>query len=107
MHFLNLGVKGLNDYTGLLVCTLQVVRDSPTGTYLDKAVFDKILKRHQKKPNDPREVSDWIRDDVHTFSSSKTCSGVTFESLVDLGILDEKKKFIGKKFPTLNAGKLN
>ncbi|KAK3751300.1 hypothetical protein QZH41_018027, partial [Actinostola sp. cb2023] len=83
----------------------QVLDDKPTDTYLDAAIFDKILEHHQKKPDKPDRVKDWIYHDVSHIQARHLCSTITLDSLVELGILDMKEKFIGRKYPTVKPVK--
>ena len=78
--------------------------ESPTGTFLDDALFNKILEHHQKKPEKPKEVQDYMESDIYKFKCDKTCAYITLESLVEMGILDKKKAFFGKKYPTVKPG---
>lgn len=80
--------------------------ESPTGTFLDDALFDKILEKHEKSPEKPKEVQHYVENDIWKFNSEKTCAYKTLANLVELGILDKKKTFFGKKYPTLNPGKI-
>ncbi|XP_044168190.1 uncharacterized protein LOC114961960 isoform X2 [Acropora millepora] len=81
---------------------LKVKSESPTGTFLDDALFDKILEKHEKSPEKPKEVQHYMENDIWKFNSEKTCAYKTLANLVELGILDKKKTFFGKKYPTLN-----
>ena len=80
--------------------------ESPTGTFLDDALFNKILEHHEKAFDKPKEVQHYMENDIFKFRAEKTCAYKTLASLVELGILDSKKTFFGKKFPTVNPGKL-
>ncbi|KAK3753271.1 hypothetical protein QZH41_015218 [Actinostola sp. cb2023] len=90
--------------TNQLLLIIQVLNDTPTGTYLDGAIFDSIVKKYNKKPDKPDKVKDWISIDVSQLQSKNQCATCTLESLVDLGILDKKKKMIGNKYPTVRPG---
>jgi len=62
------------------------------------------LEHYEKSPEKPKEVQDYIEKDIWKFSNDKTCAYKTLDNLVELGILDKKKKFFGKKYPTVNPG---
>ena len=47
-----------------------------------------------------------MEKDVFKFRTENTCAYKTLASLVELGILDQRKSFFGKKYPTVNPGKL-
>ena len=80
--------------------------DSPTGTFLDEALFNKILERHEKSPEKPKQVQDYFQHDICIFKTEKSCAYKTLDNLVELGILDKEKSFFGKKYPTLKPGEI-
>ena len=69
------------------------------------ALFEKLLKRHDKKPDDPKTLEDLIRSALTKWDNKETCVTASLDSLVDMGILERQKKLIGYKFPTINPGK--
>ncbi|EDO31753.1 predicted protein [Nematostella vectensis] len=82
---------------------VKVVQDSPTGTYLDKAIFNKILERHEKSFNEPRKLKKWISEDLYSFRSKNQCGTITLDSLADdLGILKKDKHMFSIDYPTVN-----
>nr|XP_058945579.1 uncharacterized protein LOC131773654 [Pocillopora verrucosa] len=83
---------------------LKVVDEKPTGTYLDEALFNGILKHHEKHPDKPEKVKSVIFDDISQLRSKNYCSTITLDSLVELGILEMKEKMMGRKYPTVNKG---
>ena len=80
--------------------------DSVTGTFLDDALFNKILEHHEKSFDKPKEVQHYIEKDIWKIKSDKTCAFITLASLVEQGILDQKKSLFRKKYPTVNPGEL-
>ena len=80
--------------------------DSPTGTFLDNVLFSKILEHHEKSFDKPKEVQHYIEKDIWKIKSDKCCAYITLANLVKVGILDQRKSFFGKKYPTVNPGKL-
>ena len=98
--------KKLIRSTGLTLNQMffQVVDEKPTGTYLDEALFNGILKHHEKHPDKPEKVKSVIFDDISQLRSKNYCSTITLDSLVELGILEMKEKMMGRKYPTVNKG---
>ncbi|XP_031559193.1 uncharacterized protein LOC116295502 [Actinia tenebrosa] len=92
-----LGIK--ND-----LIVFKVLSDKPTETYLDAAMFDSILKHHSKHPDKPEKVKHWIYEDITHMKARNLCSTITLDSLVEMGVLDMKEKFIGRKYPTVKPG---
>ncbi|KXJ14920.1 hypothetical protein AC249_AIPGENE27505 [Exaiptasia diaphana] len=83
---------------------LKVKNEKPTGTYLDGPLFDDIAEHHNKKPGNPEKVKKVIwRDIAHMRTKSQVATN-TLDSLVELGILDMKEKFVGRKYPTAKPG---
>ena len=80
--------------------------ESPTGTFLDDALFNKILEHHEKAFDKPKEVQHYMENDIFKLRAENTCAYKTLASLVELGILDQRKSFFGKRYPTVNPGKL-
>ena len=92
-----LGVKKIDVFAKLKDPT-------PTGTFLDKAIFNDMLEHHQKKPENPKKLKDWIMYGVQKCKPKNKCSTITLDSLVEKGILDRKESTFSIKYPTSLQG---
>ena len=94
--------------TTLGVSTADVfakVKDpTPTGTFLDKAIFSDMLEHHQNKPENPKKLKDWIMSSVRWCKPKNKCSTITLDSLVEKGILEKKESIFSIKYPTSLQG---
>jgi hypothetical protein len=77
------------------------VDPSPTGTFLDKALFSDILYHHNAEPNKPRTLVEWI---LQGSCLNPTCATEVLESLVEAKIFGKTSVLFWKKYPTINPG---
>ena len=83
---------------------LQVNDTSPTGTFLDRALFNKITA--EKKKGYKRKLVEWIRDCITSWDYDNNVPSVCLDSLVQQGILGKERKLAGMctDYPTKNPG---
>ena len=85
---------------------LSQVNDlSPTGTFLDKALFTKMAAKRKKGYK--KKLVAWIRDCITSWDYENNLASVCLDSLVKRGILGKERKMAGFKtdYPTKNPGK--
>ena len=84
----------------------QVNDLSPTGTFLDKALFTKMAA--ESKKGRKRKLVAWLRDCFSYRDYDNNVASVCLDSLVKRGILGKERKMAGFKtdYPTKNLGKL-
>ena len=92
-----LGVKKIDVFA-------KVKDPTPTGTFLDKAIFNDMLEHHKKNPENPKKLKDWIMCGIQKFKAKNKCSTITLDSLVEKGILDKKESMFSIKYPTSLQG---
>jgi len=87
------------NYTNIWV---QVNDPSPTGTFLDRALFTKIAAK--RKEGYKRKLVDWIRDSITAWDYENNVASVCLDSLVKQGILRKERKLAGMctDYPTKN-----
>ena len=80
---------------------------SPTGTFLDRALFTKIAKK--RKEGYKRKLVYWIRDCITAWDFENNVASVCLDSLVKQGILGKERKIGGliTDYPTKNPGKIS
>jgi len=85
---------------------VRVISDSPTESYLDVALFNKILKHLEDKPDDPYTLESLIRNALCKCDKSKSAATLSLDSLVEMGVLEKKEKnfILGLKYPTVDPG---
>ena len=78
---------------------------SPTGTYLDRALFNEIVEKH--KQGRVREIEDWVRDCITTYNYENNVASVTLGNLVQRNILGKERALLGLRtdYPTKDPGK--
>ena len=83
----------------------QVNDSSPTGTFLDKALFTKMAAK--RKEGYKQKLVFWIRDCITSWDYENNVASVCLDSLVKRGILGKERKMAGIKtdYPTKNPGK--
>ena len=83
----------------------QVNDPSPTGTFLDRALFTKIAAK--SKEGCKRKLADWIRDSITAWDYENNVASVCPDSLVKQGILGKEQKVAGMctDYPKKNPGK--
>ena len=88
-----------------IVYIVQVNDPSPTGTFLDRALFTKIAVK--RKEGYKRKLVDWIRDSITAWDYENNVASVCLDSLVQQGILGKERKLAGMctDYPTKNQGK--
>lgn len=86
------------------VFILQVNDTSPTGTFLDRALFTKIAA--ERKKGCMRKLVAWTRDCITTWNYENNVPSVCLDSLVQQGILGKERKLAGMytDYPTKNPG---
>ncbi|KAL9980439.1 hypothetical protein ACROYT_G009031 [Oculina patagonica] len=87
------------NYTDIWV---RVNDPSPTGTFLDRALFNKIAAK--SKEGYKRKLVDWIRDCITDWGCDNNVPSVCLDSLVKQGILGKERKMAGltTDYPTKN-----
>ena len=83
-----------------------MISNSPTDSYLDVALFNKILERLEDKPDDPYTLESLIRNALCKCDKSKSAATLSLDSLVEMGVLEKKEKnfILGLKYPTVDPG---
>ena len=78
---------------------------SPTGTFLDRALFTKIAAK--RKEGFKQKLVQWIRDCITAWDYENNVPSVCLDSLVQQGILGKERKLAGMctDYPTKNPGK--
>ena len=84
---------------------MQANDRSPTGTFLDRALFNKIAEK--SKEGYKSKVVTWIRECITAWDYESNVPSVCLDSLVKKGILGKERKMAGLKtdYPTKNPGK--
>jgi len=87
------------NYTDIWV---KVNDSSPTGTFLDKALFTKMVAK--RKEGYKQKLVFWIRDCITSWDYENNVASVCLDSLVKRGILGKERKMAGLKtdYPTKN-----
>ncbi|XP_031574252.1 uncharacterized protein LOC116308040 [Actinia tenebrosa] len=78
---------------------VKVIDPSPTGTFLDKALFSGILYNYSNTPDKPKTLEEWILQGSYL---NPTCATQVLDSLVEAKIFGKTSVLFWKKYPTIN-----
>ena len=79
-----------------------MVDPTPTGTFLDDALFSDILEHHEDHPSGTKTIVEWmVQGDYRKPDNTAT---VVLESLVKDEILGRESKLFGRRYPLINSG---